>query len=557
MKFDEDSAQKILHFLKDSAQSGSVWLCEPEQILSLKLLGLDKSLRDQPQDCVGRDIASIHLWTHQHTRDTIDESDEIFQPKQQVIYTVGTQKCLEASPWRWEIIEKLLGLLPLYLHRIRKSGNGLDAFTIEDSKAPGAFPSLLRFKSEDCIQIMREFIGESILENEWRIKPNLIQLSLAFVTEAESRLNVLRALENHFPETTRSRTLSTLFVLRGILQNRILYHMLKDKRYRVDYGLDLNRSLLAVPFRAKDLPSPKSEFAHPDVTILLTCLSYYFRGLDTGMIKQTLMYLTRSATPDLTYSEWLRSCWIKVPNQLRSLKGLNMVDMKELEDGLFPFLKFNKLFIDSYLNWIVFPEAAKEFPYKLSSSSWDIATGKGHVTTGFSGTNDGRFLLPTTITQLDRPAQLYTNAKVLSCLLLKENSFVHRYPYSNDSSSLIAEVVKMSRQPVVILDAGAQVLDRSNREFSWLWINSYQDHPKIKAVIFFEDDELIVMTPDGLAQCLIDSPYSERLDQCLVYLDDAHTRCTDLRLPDVHAVVTLGPKLSKDKLVQGILEHQT
>ncbi|MGG6495561.1 UNVERIFIED_CONTAM: DUF3645 domain-containing protein, partial [Bacteroidetes bacterium 56_B9] len=36
---------------------------------------------------------------------------------------------------------------------------------------------------------------------------------------------------------------------------------------------------LAVPYRAKDMPSPRSEFSHPDVVLFLTSLSYYYGGL--------------------------------------------------------------------------------------------------------------------------------------------------------------------------------------------------------------------------------------------------------------------------------------
>jgi hypothetical protein len=549
LNIDEKSAQKILQFLDMAAQTGSVWLCEPEQLLSLKLLGLDRSLNDQ--DSVGRHIIAIQSWIHQNTRDTIDESDEVFQTKQQVIYTVGSQRSLEAAPWRWELTEKLLGLLARYLSQYKK--DNLNSLMIEGSNGIGAFPSSLRFKNDSCAQIIQDFIERSIINNDWSIKPHLVQLSLNFVITDTFPTDTFQILERHLPET-ESQTLSTLLILRGMLQNKILYHVLKDKRYRVNYGLDLKRSFLAVPYRAKDLPSPRSEFGHPDVTIILTCLSYYYRGLDTEMIRQTLKHLFKSATPDLTYEEWLRPCLTRVPQQLHSLKGVNIQDEKELEDVLFPFLRYNKLFIDSYLNWVVFPRTAKEFPRKLSSSGWDLAIQKSHVTTGFSGTNDGRFLLPITINQLDREAQLHTNAKVLSYLLQEENSMVHQYNYTSDSSRLIKKICELDPEPRVILDVGAQVLDKSNRQFSQSWIDRYKDHPSIKAVIFFEEDELMVMTPDRLAQPLMDSPYSERLDQCLVYLDDVHTRGTDLRLPDVGAVVTLGPRLVKDKLVQGLFD---
>jgi hypothetical protein len=48
------------------------------------------------------------------------------------------------------------------------------------------------------------------------------------------------------------------------------------------------------------------------------------------------------------------------------------------------------------------------------------------------------------------------------------------------------------------------------------------------------------------------SPFAKQMDQCLVYLDESHTRGTNLKLPaDYRAIVTLGPGLTKDPLVQG------
>jgi hypothetical protein len=542
-----NSVQQIKKILEAANKEGAVWLCEPEQLLSLKLLGLDRSLRDRPEAPTGRYLIEVQSWLHLNTCDIIDESDEVLHTKQQVIYTVGEQKSLDAAPWRWEIIQRLLGLFVQYLSRL--SGDS-ESFTIEPPRNPGGFSSSIRFKSS-VIHIIHKFITYSIVNNDWSLRPDLIDVSLDLVTAKVFPMSSYGVLRHHCPGTS-SRTLQTLLILRGILQNKLLLHIFKDKRYRVNYGLDLKRSLLAVPYRAKDLPTPRSEFGHPDVIILLTCLSYYYGGLDAKMIKQTLMHLLKSGTPELTYTDWLQPCWVQVPQQLHTLKGVNLQDEKMLEKDLFPLLQYNKLFIDSYLNWVVFPKQAKEFPLKLCSSGWDLATMKPHLTTGFSGTNDGRFLLPTTITQLDRPAQLHTNAKVLAYLLQEENRLVHLYPHHSDSSRLLSEVLKMDPKPTVILDVGAQVLDMSNKEFAQLWLGQYREHPIIKAIIFFDEEELTVMTPDGAAQPLMDSPYAERLDQCLVYLDDAHTRGTDLRLPDTQAVVTLGPRLTKDKLVQGM-----
>ncbi|PVF94402.1 hypothetical protein CPB86DRAFT_800496 [Serendipita vermifera] len=468
-----------------AAQDGAVWLCEPEQLLSLKLLGVDKLLRDQSSHPAGVELIRLQSWLQSNTRDIIDESDDVLHTKQQVIYTIGEQKDLDAAPWRWEVIQRLLSLLSDYLSQRMDKSSVSSIALIEREGHKEAFPFIKDFRDERSDQVVNNLVKRSIIDNEWSIKPTLIDLSLQFVGEDPFPMGAYKVLQEQCPES-QSPTLQTLLLLRGILQNKILLHVLKDKRYRVNYGLDLTRSLLAVPYRAKDLPSPRSEFGHPDITILLTCLSYYYGGLDDETIRLTLKQLLKSGTPELTQ--------------------------------------------------------AKEFPSKLSSSGWDLAARKPNLSTGFSGTNDGRFLLPTTI--------LHTNAKFLSCLLQEENRRVQRYSYDNDSSALLAEVLGITPKPTVILDVGAQVLDRSNREFSRMWLENCKDDPNIKAVVFFEQDELVVMTPDGLVQSLRKSPYSQRLDQCIVYLDDAHTRGTDLRLPDTIAVATLGLRLTKDKLDQ-------
>lgn len=64
----------------------------------------------------------------------------------------------------------------------------------------------------------------------------------------------------------------------------------------------------------------------------------------------------------------------------------------------------------------------KEFPQKLSASGWDVGKYKTLPTTGVSGTNDSREVLPLYVEQIDLPAQKHTNAMVLKYLLLDENS---------------------------------------------------------------------------------------------------------------------------------------
>jgi hypothetical protein len=238
---------------------------------------------------------------------------------------------------------------------------------------------------------------------------------------------------------------------------------------------------------------------------------------------------------------------------LLSTAGIDLEDDKIIAKTLGPILRYNKKTIDFFLNTCVFPKDAKDFPSKMSTSGWDIAMRKTHLTTGFSGTNDSRFLLPTSISQLDSNAQLQTSASVLGLLLQKEPQTLVKVHKNNLSSDeILKDVMALKPRPKVFLDVGAQILDCSNQDFASKWLALYANDSSIKAAIFFDiADNLCTIAKDGRPQLLLDSPYINRLEECLVYLDDVHTRGTDLKLPPCTAAVTLGPRLTKDKLVQG------
>jgi hypothetical protein len=99
------------------------------------------------------------------------------------------------------------------------------------------------------------------------------------------------------------------------------------------------------------------------------------------------------------------------------------------------------------------------------------------------------------------------------------------------------------------------MLELQNEEVARLWLSL---RPDDSAAIFFNDsDHLTVVTRDGITEPFISSPFNRQLDKCVVYLDDAHTRGTDLKFPrGMRAAVTLGPKVTKDRLVQGkLIDH--
>lgn len=178
-----------------------------------------------------------------------------------------------------------------------------------------------------------------------------------------------------------------------------------------------------------------------------------------------------------------------------------------------------------------------------------------HFPEGFSGTNDGRYLLPTAITQRDPDHQRGTNARVLAYLLQPENDAYMKTSLMNGERRTAREflelVVDQRPEIRVILDVGAQVLELQNSEFAIAWLEAKTD--ALAAIYFNEDDELTVRSREGTTQLLLESSFAQRLDECVIYLDDVHTRGTDIRFPNgFRAAVTLGPKVTKDRLTQGM-----
>lgn len=357
-------------------------------------------------------------------------------------------------------------------------------------------------------------------------------------------------------------TRKPLLLLRGLIAGGVLAFAFSFKRWRVNYGFDTTRlpkTKLAVPFRAKDSPTPRSEFSHPDVLIVLTSLSYYYNGLDNEDLFHSLGHLLISDQAQLEYDEWVRSS-LDLPDTFRQLAGINIKDRVQCVEQIFPHLRYSKGAIDYFLSYCVFPKEMKEFPHKISASGWDIGQVKRHPTTGFSGTSDSRHVLPLSVQHLDLAEQKHTNALVLDYLLGDENA-VELLPRAvefvgSDAEFLLSIVINMNPEVRVILDVGAQVLELDNLQFAQRWLAMWPDHEKTKAVVFFsESDDISVLDRRGRVELLQTSPFIDQLDTCLVFLDEAHTRGTDLKLPkDYRAAVTLGANLTKDRIVQG--EHR-
>src|SRR5258706_14775089 len=558
---DPTLAERIHNLFVECMKAGGILLRQPEHILSFRLLAFE-SLSVSPALPLSQSLLITQRWLEENARDILDESDEILSPKYQLVYTMGTQHPPDGGSTRWKLAQEVFNLIRVYAR-----DEGYKGSLSVDGSSPQQFPQIRVF-TQHCGQSLLCQVAECIVfENRLpsfsfrRFSADDRNTLFRFITETAIDIDfynrVMHICRNQDDSALGDPTiLKPVLLLRGLLGHGVLLTVLKEKRWRVDYGLDVSRSMLAVPYRAKDSPSPRAEFGHTDVAICLTCLSYYYEGLTDAQLGVCFEQLFKTDNPNQEYEEWVKECQNDLPETLRRLRGLNLEDPVQRNEHIFPQLRHCKAVIDFFLCTIAFPKHMKEFPYKLSTSGWDLAQDRssfGQLVTGFSGTNDNRFLLPQMIEQVDLEAHTHTNAMELDCLLRQENSKVIHLPdVVKDIRGMLEYLRDEEPNARVLLDVGAQVLELQNLEVAELWLE-IDSRPDIEAAVFVDSkDDLQVLRRDGVVELLVSSPYFEQLGRCVAYLDEAHTRGTDLKLPPgSRAVVTLGPRLCKDKLMQG------
>ncbi|KDQ10207.1 hypothetical protein BOTBODRAFT_36481 [Botryobasidium botryosum FD-172 SS1] len=550
--------QKMKRLYSLCVQKKGVLVIHPEHILSFKLATIDRLLSGAAPE-TAQSLFETQKWLDAHTRDILDESDEILHVQYQLVYTSGQQNLVEDNPYRWVTISQVLYLAAV--HAKKAIMNHPDAFEYH-SDDEASFPRIRILDADAAQRLVQAVASDLVGGDDFRSLPLRIrEAALTFITTSTT------TLDSHKIQLVHSRCRGTnvwsrLLLLRGLLGYGLLLHTLMERRWRVNFGLlqgedTLKRTRLAVPYVAKDIPSQRADFGHPDVALVLTYLSYYYQGLDSQQLFHCFGLILKQDNAAVEYEKWIADM-TRLPGHLRSLANINMENEQQWEDELVPWFRHNRQVINFYLSDIVFPKEAKQFTHKLSTSAWDLAALKTHPTTGFSGTNDSQFLLPTSISQVDPVGQLETNAKVLSIVLQPENNHFlcvqdeHRQPLS--SADFLRVLVQQSPPIHILLDVGAQMLDMQNAELAAHWLSLIHD-AEIEAAIFFNDhDDLVVHTRGGSLELLATSPFKKQLGKCLIYLDDAHTRGTDLKIPrGARAAVTLGPKVTKDRLLQGCM----
>ncbi|KAF1841017.1 uncharacterized protein K460DRAFT_347564 [Cucurbitaria berberidis CBS 394.84] len=551
LKITADDANMIQELYRECMVTRGVLLIQPEHILSFKLMGIEMLLSNQ--DEAARSMLSTQEFFDAMSRDIVDESDENYSVKFELVYTMGSQQSIDFAPERWLIIQEVLGLVPRFATQVKNSLP--QAVDIQDN-GDGKFPRIRLLRS-DAADLLLDLLARHVVE--WGISglpshsqpPNVQAAILRYITQADLKMEDVKAVEDSKFWTVATK--SPLLLVRGLIAGGVLRFTL-SKRWRVNFGLDPARTSLAVPYRAKDSPSPRSEFSHPDVMILLTLLSYYYGGLSDEALFDTMAHVSDSDQAAIHYDEFVTTASSSLPAAFRQLSGVSIRDRHQCTVAVFPALRYSKKAVDYYLSYLVFPKQLRQFPRKLSASGWDLGMMKTHPTTGFSGTNDTLHLLPLDVKHLDLPSQSHTNAQVVS-YLLQDETLVEPLPprtRGSDAQHLLTVIEKLDSDVRVILDCGATILEQNNEQVAEIWLKM-RTHD-IQAVVFFNDEEISVLDRTGRIESFQTSPFAKTLDVCLVYLDEAHTRGTDLKLPrDYRAAVTLGSQLTKDRLTQACM----
>ena len=582
-----------------------VVLSVPEHCLSLKLKSIEmcdsvggtsrSSSSSSSSNSSGRlcqQLIDVQRLLQTKARDILDESDELLSVKYQLVYSVGRTCAIDGESLRWQCAQDVLKLAAEHCAALKKttpqfrdSIEFLPATAIDtdtEAKCPQAFP-LVRLVNEApfaslCALICRSFLTKQLPAMQTHmveLRSDQLELFTGFVLE--NTMGGGDAGERVKSECADEPRLSLiLHILRGLLTYQVLYVVL-SKRWKVEYGVNATsarRLLQAVPYRAKDVPAPRAQYAHADICIGLTTLSYYYSGLSDAQLEQLFGdALAKDVNASAVYAQLIEEVerrsggQAEVHASIRHYAGLNLADASQKSEHLYPTMRRLPGCVDYWLGKFVFPREAKEFEHKLSTSAWDLCTLNDTCTTGFSGTNDSRLLLPTSMRYHEVSELADTSGRVIANLIeaTTGDTCCYEARSAEDVVDVAREIVKrmVDNSSRVLLDVGALVLTMSNRQLVSEWLSllaCWRDEratatAAADAAVYFEENELVVLErASGLVAPFETSIYKQQLDKCVVYLDEIHTRGTDLKIPlGVCATVTLGHGLTKDRLVQACM----
>ncbi|KAF6803347.1 hypothetical protein CMUS01_15112, partial [Colletotrichum musicola] len=239
IKIGQAEAEALLSICINCRDSGGVLLVQSEHILSFQLMGMEAAITGNMG--VSHSLLEAKDFLDGASCDIVDESDENFSVKFELVYTMGTQRPIEHSPDRWVCIHHVLDIVRKAVAQVQKCYP--DSVEVSPGHA-GCFPRLriLRDDARDTLfnLVARHLSTEGSAGLPMATQSKQIQQAVyRYISQANLSQAEIEAVEN--ARFWSPLTKNTLLLLRGLVASQILAFAFCQKRWRVDYGLDPNR----------------------------------------------------------------------------------------------------------------------------------------------------------------------------------------------------------------------------------------------------------------------------------------------------------------------------
>ena len=605
IKLTEPQVQVMNAHARFCQQEGGVIILKPESRCSLYLKGFELS-----DEAARKSLTAFENdlpW-----RDIIDESDAVLRYKYQLIYAVGKEDPLPALCERTAVGQLLLRTIIQCCNpnRVEVASDAMKNLTMalmETNFAVktlnfgiGPTPMSTYTPPHPVSEIDIDVVAHAVLDNLAHESNYDFALLNKYCKESTSnRKEVLKFITNNEVAGSvvidknefENNPYNQLLALRGYLAFGLLQHCL-GKRHKVDYGVDNEiarkegRTRLAVPFVACDVPSERSEFAHPDCALLFTMLSYQFDGLTEEQVSQAMKMLSSEGetVKEKNYNLWFSTAKdILTEEEATKINCFNKIDPDVSSAGSVQVRLLLKAYgknVDTIFYWLRNCMLGKEttvFPARLTSNANHIVRcppSRSTAAVGFSGTNDDHRLLPIQVHQLTLEEKSEGDAKIkhaMQMITATNGLMLHRLTASAEYQLLPAadteedkakpqwqrllQYAVQEKNVSALIDAGALLAGIKNADAAIHVIDQLAQSAavnpssaRLKGVVYF-DGSWMVRSREGRVQPLRGASILEK--DAFVIFDESHCRGADMKLNrDAIAVLTLGPKMTKDKLMQ-------
>ena len=213
--------------------------------------------------------------------------------------------------------------------------------------------------------------------------------------------------------------------------------------------------------------------------------------------------------------------------------------------------------IDFWLNFCVFPTDMQQYPQRITTNSWHIAHNHPSSTcVGFSGTNDNHRILPLQVKQYFPDDIIQNKEDELLRVLFATNGKMLNVIINNTKKCIGCENIDLEKlidvaineECSAVIDCGAALAGKRNFDVACKICERMNSH-LFKGVAFYNDGWKI-REINGMIKPKHQSPIKD--EHLFVIFDEPHCRGSDFKLPSTAtAALTIGPGMTKDKLMQG------